>query len=62
MQASWLPISHSPGVQAMPKGVIDTWGTYSIVVIPPMFTYGLRTPSILPAFKRAGDSGVNLFT
>jgi hypothetical protein len=32
-----------PGVQAMPQGVIDTWGKYSIVVIHPMFTYGLHT-------------------
>ena len=36
---------HSPGVQAMPYGVIDTWGKYSIVDTP-MFTYGLLTPSI----------------
>jgi hypothetical protein len=36
---------HSPGVQAVPYRVIDTWGKYSIVDTP-MFTYGLLTPSI----------------
>jgi hypothetical protein len=40
-----LACHRSLGVQAMPYGVIDTWGTYSIVDTP-MFTYGLLTPSI----------------
>jgi hypothetical protein len=33
------------GVQAVPYRVIDTWGKYSIVVIPPIFTIGLLIPS-----------------
>jgi hypothetical protein len=44
--------SESPGAQAMPYGVIDTYGKYSIVDIP-LFTYDLFTPFITPAFKRA---------
>ena len=35
----------SPGGQAVPYRVIDTWGTYSIVVTS-MFTYGRLFPSI----------------
>jgi len=39
-------VAYSPGTQAMPDRVIDTWGSYSIVDIPPLFTLGLLTPSI----------------
>ena len=44
-QAGMVACPRSPGVLAVPYGVIDTRGRYSIVDTP-MFTYGLLTPSI----------------
>jgi hypothetical protein len=34
--------SHSLGAQAVPYRVTNTRGKYSVVVIPPMFTYSCR--------------------
>jgi hypothetical protein len=45
---------HSPGAQELPCEVIDNLGKCSIVY-KPLFTYGVLTRSLLPAFKRAGD-------
>jgi hypothetical protein len=41
--AAGEPTPNSSGIQAMPYGVIDTWGTHSIVYNP-MFTLGARYP------------------
>jgi hypothetical protein len=38
--------SHSPGAQAVPNRVIDTERSKVQLLILPMFTYGLLTPSI----------------
>jgi len=45
----------SPGVQEIPYWVINTWGTYSIVAQPPMFTYGLFSPVLLGALHQVGN-------
>ena len=37
-------IATDTACQAVPYRVIDTWGTYSIVVIPTWFTFGLLSP------------------
>jgi len=44
INACTVAYPHPSGVQSMPYSVNDTWGTYSIIDIPPVFTYGLLIP------------------
>jgi hypothetical protein len=52
---------HSPGTQAMPYRVTDTWGTYSIFDIPPRSLMDFLYPTYNRLTKEQRKRIENLF-